>query len=470
MTSPSAPPPKGEGSHLAPPPKGEGSEGVAQQTLCQLLASHGRALCHDPRRVEALLRDLCGEQRRAIFVLVNALRERVAADLMAWPAGVPQALLLARLTQRLCDALGFAPEVARWAVETWALALAQAPAAMGGPSGQVEERSGDRAPPGHAPVPPMVPAGEGDLTVAPEAGAADFTRIGEAIRSAAPGSRILVRPGVYAEGLVLDRPVEIVGAGLASACGEVVVECTETSCLRMETEYAVVRGLVLRGLTGLENRTLFAVDVPQGRLVLEDCAITSDALACVAIHGRSADPLLRRCQVHDGRGSGVFVHHGGMGTLEDCAIFGHALAGVEIGAEGCPTLRRCQILDGKGAGVYVSLRGSGLFEDCTISGNAGHGVEIGWQGNPVLRRCRLGHNGRTAVRLYAGGGGTFEACDLSANTLGAWEVEDGRLQHAGAIEVQSQRTRVHNGVGPLPEGAGPPCHAERSEASDFRPG
>ncbi|MGH2370791.1 MAG: right-handed parallel beta-helix repeat-containing protein, partial [Chloroflexota bacterium] len=80
------------------------------------------------------------------------------------------------------------------------------------------------------------------------------------------------------------------------------------------------------------------------------------------------------------------------------------------------------------------------FEDCAISGNTGAGVEIGWQGNPVLRRCRVNRNGRQAIRLYAGGGGTFEACDLSANPLGAWEVEDGRLHHAGAREPQSGTT------------------------------
>ncbi|MGH2367708.1 MAG: right-handed parallel beta-helix repeat-containing protein, partial [Chloroflexota bacterium] len=431
----------------------------ARQTLCQILATHGRALCDDPRRVEALLRDLCGERRRDVFVLVNALKVRVAADLLGWPAGVPGELLLSRLTQRLCDDLGFTPEVARWGVESWALALAEAPNLAGGGHSGPDRDAWRPQMEGHAlPPKPFEVRGsrfegfrEGDgasnferrtsnsvfrvewphagtlpcqtppedvcphlgaspcrvVTVAQD-GSADCTRIGDALARALPGTRILVQPGVYAEGLVLDKPVEIVGAGLdqrgeRTGAGQVVVEATETSCLRMDTDYASVRGLVLRGRTGLENRTLFAVDVPQGQLVLEDCVITSDALACIAIRGQTANPVLRRCLIHDGKGSGVFVHHGGMGTLEDCAIFGNALAGVEIGTGGNPTLRRCQIMDGKQAGVYVSLGGAGTFEDCAISGNTGAGVEIGWQGNPVLRRCRVNRNGRQAIRLYAGG-------------------------------------------------------------------
>ncbi|MDQ3701851.1 MAG: right-handed parallel beta-helix repeat-containing protein, partial [Chloroflexota bacterium] len=332
----------------------------ARQTLSQLLAAHGRALCEDPRRVEALLRDLCGECRKEVFVLVSALRERVVVDLLAWPAGVPQELLLARLSARLADDLGFSPEVARWAVETWAAALAEIPSPDGLPlttdlalthlargaaaPGDVAlaDHASDRPPPsargvGQGPLRlPVAPGGV--LRVASEPGRADFTSIATAVRHAEPGMRVEVSPGVYAEGIVLDRLVEIVPAPPAAPVqgdmkgdtpdsrpegqpqGLVVVEAMETSCLRMETAYAVVRGIVLRGRAGPEHRTRFAVDVPQGQLLLEDCDLTSDALACVAVRGRTANPVLRRCHVHDGKGSGVFVHHGGRATLEDCAI------------------------------------------------------------------------------------------------------------------------------------------------------
>jgi hypothetical protein len=414
----------------------------AAETLTQLLAAHGRALCDDPRRLEALLRDLCGEERRAIFVLVNALRERVAVDLLGWPAGVPPALLHARLAQRLEASLGFAPDVARWTVETWAGALAAVPGGAGG--GLPAPPAGRGGADARRPEWPLRPEAEEDFVafelagfprtvrrVAREPGAAEFATIGAAIAGASPGTRILVAPGVYAEGIVLDRPVEIVPDRDAGP-GAVVVEAAESSCLLMATGYAVVRGLVLRGCTGLERRTCFAVDVPQGHLVLEDCEVTSDALAGVAIRGRSACPVLRRCQIRDGKGSGVFVHEGGTGTLEDCAVVGNALAGIEVGRDGNPTLRRCVILDGRGPGVYVSLGGAGTFEDCAVSGNGGAGVEIGWLGRPVLRRCRVTHNGQHAVRLYDGGGGTFETCDLSGNALGAWDVADGWVQHNGA--------------------------------------
>lgn len=100
---------------------------LPRQKLCEVIAAYGRALCDDPRRCEGLLRDLCGEHRREIFVLINAVRERVAADLLSSQGSAPNEVLLARLTKRLEDNLALARDAARWAVESWAMALAVIP-------------------------------------------------------------------------------------------------------------------------------------------------------------------------------------------------------------------------------------------------------------------------------------------------------------------------------------------------------
>ncbi len=54
---------------------------VPRQKLREIVSQ--RNILDDPRLCEALLRDLCGEHKREIFVLVAALKERVAADLAA---------------------------------------------------------------------------------------------------------------------------------------------------------------------------------------------------------------------------------------------------------------------------------------------------------------------------------------------------------------------------------------------------
>ncbi|MCA1556319.1 MAG: hypothetical protein LC747_06475 [Acidobacteria bacterium] len=96
---------------------------LPRHTLSRIIAEHGRGICDSPKRVEALLRDLCGAHRREINIIIGALEERVAADLIMAGNSVPREVLLARLAARLRDNLAYTPEAARWGVETWAVAL-----------------------------------------------------------------------------------------------------------------------------------------------------------------------------------------------------------------------------------------------------------------------------------------------------------------------------------------------------------
>ncbi|HXG84602.1 MAG TPA: hypothetical protein VNI84_11300 [Pyrinomonadaceae bacterium] len=91
--------------------------------LRKIIAKYGNDLASDRRRVEGLLKDLCGEYRREINVLTSALEERIPLDLLAANKSTPREVLLTRLAIRLEDNLGLTPEAARWAVDSWALAL-----------------------------------------------------------------------------------------------------------------------------------------------------------------------------------------------------------------------------------------------------------------------------------------------------------------------------------------------------------
>lgn len=104
------------------------------RTLKRLLRTYGPDLIHDPRRTEALLRDLCGQHTREIFVLVNAQRQRIPEELLAAPKWMPRQALYTRLSQQLQTKLALTDRAADWAVVTWAAALGleeeAAPAAL----------------------------------------------------------------------------------------------------------------------------------------------------------------------------------------------------------------------------------------------------------------------------------------------------------------------------------------------------
>src|SRR5437870_1152008 len=98
---------------------------LPRQKLCELIAKYGESLCDEPLRCEGLLRDLCPKDRGAVNLLINALREGVATELRNHSEAVPIELALARLSIRLQDHQVVTEEGARWAVESWALALGE---------------------------------------------------------------------------------------------------------------------------------------------------------------------------------------------------------------------------------------------------------------------------------------------------------------------------------------------------------
>ena len=303
----------------------------------------------------------------------------------------------------------------------------------------------------------------------------DFTTISKAIRAARPGDRILIRPGLYLESLVIDKPLEIIGDGAAA---DIQIHARDTHVVVFRANISRIANLTLRQVGG--EGTWYGVDIGQGRLELEGCEITSQSGPCVAIHD-GADPRLRRNTIHDGKQVGVWVrnqglgtlednditanvragvvidtggnptlrrntiHHGkntgvyvyeqGLGTLEDNDITANAAAGVAIETGGNPTLRRNTIHDGKNCGVLVYEHGQGTLEDNEITANAYSGVEIRADGNPTLRRNRINRNEYEAIWIHRAGKGVVEDNDLTGNKLGAWDI---------AADSRSNVTRAGN--------------------------
>ncbi|MCI0846190.1 MAG: right-handed parallel beta-helix repeat-containing protein [Chloroflexi bacterium] len=261
-------------------------------------------------------------------------------------------------------------------------------------------------------------------------GRSDHFTIGEAIEKAESGDRILVRPGLYQEAMVINKPVEIIGDGNLE---DIVVQASGANVLLFDTTMGRVANLTLRQLEGKDS---FCVNVTRGRLFLEDCDITSHSLACIAIYG-GADPRINRNRIHGGKQSGVMIYDKALGTLEDNDIYGNAFSGVEIKGDGNPALRRNRIYDNRESGVYIYDGGQGLLEDNDIFRNHRAGVRLGNSVNPSLRRNRINRNGIVAVWAPLKGGGDIEDNDLRNNAYGAWNVSndsDEQLKRSANLE------------------------------------
>src|SRR5471030_2461147 len=93
-----------------------------RDVLIEIFAKYGEPLLASPLRTEGLLKDYCGEFRREIFVLVSCLRVGVV-DQVRRQTGPSVKLVCARLALKLEQNLAISSDVAKWAVESWAIAL-----------------------------------------------------------------------------------------------------------------------------------------------------------------------------------------------------------------------------------------------------------------------------------------------------------------------------------------------------------
>lgn len=395
---------------------------LPREKLGEIIARHGPSLIEDARRLEGLLRDYCGQYRREVSVLVMALEERVPMDMLSAPRSAPREVLLARMTTRLCDHLALSEPAARWAVASWALALnlvskeeleaieqttaaPKAVVAAPAPTASTQERvQPEQAAQATQPaqVKGIIVSSKGD---------GQYTSITEALEAASPGMRLLIRPGLYNEALIIEKPVEIIGDGPVE---DIVIRSTASSCIQMRTEQAALSGLTLRGRAagGTGGAAFFTVDVPRGKLTLHNCDVTSDTFSCVAVHGSTSEAAITRCRIHDGADSGLYFFGGSKGTVEECEVFRNMNVGVAITRGARLILRRCKIYEGGNAGIAVWSEAEALVEACEVYANRLAGVGVSEDARLSMKGSSIHEGENSGLYVHRGGEATIESCNL----------------------------------------------------------
>ncbi|HIK05442.1 MAG TPA: right-handed parallel beta-helix repeat-containing protein [Trichormus sp. M33_DOE_039] len=252
-------------------------------------------------------------------------------------------------------------------------------------------------------------------------GDGDYKSISEAINNAKAGMSIVVRPGTYQESLILDKPIKIIGGGSRA---EIIIESKESNCILMQTDYAEVRGLTLRGQGRQNNKQYFAVDVTQGQLILEDCDIVSDSLACVGVTGTTANPIIRRCQIHEGQGGGILVYENGNGTVEDSDIFANAFSGIEVRMQSKFIVRECRIYNGNTGGIFVDKQSQATVENCDIFENSFAGVTVSNDSNILIRDCKIYDGKQGGILFDIQAKGRLDNCEISGHKLSGMEIRN----------------------------------------------
>jgi len=408
--------------------------------------------------------------------LVSCLRVGVV-DQLRQQSGPSVKLACARLALKLEQNLAISGDAAKWAVESWAIALGlldpQAASLIDtvsvtlSPEASPQEEVSDAVTsikegvPSEAPLPPQEEeAADGNfppavekappvyLSQAPEphrplpdwsnpakqwivhpdsSGQKPILR--DALREARANDCLILMPGTYKESLVIKKDLQIRAHGEPQ---EIILESSAGPVITLDGACLLLIGVTVKGLGAKDKKAAPAVEVRSGHLTIEDCDLTSESSNILEVKGAKSEVMSRRSHFHDGKASGIVFQEGAIGYVEECHFYQNKLSHLVIG-QGCsPTVFACKISNALMAGIYVNEGGNGLIENCDIWDNAVAAVQCRRGGNPRVRYCRISGSERYGVLVAEQGEGLFEECQIFDN------------RKAGVTIGQQSRPRFSN--------------------------
>ena len=233
------------------------------------------------------------------------------------------------------------------------------------------------------------------------AGGGDTATLGEALSRAPDGATISVRPGVYAESLVIERPVHV-QAVTEGAGGEVVISPAAGRCLLLDAAAGSLRGLAFEGGAGDGP----CLEVNSGAMEIVGNRLGPWAGSGLLVRDGAA-PLIRDNRFLDIEGSAVVFDDGSSGIVEANRIERTAKSAVRVQAGADPTLRGNEISEAGQAGLLIEEGARGLFDENRILGSLASGIEVRGGAAPRVSANRIEDAGQAGLFIHEGARGEY---------------------------------------------------------------
>lgn len=225
------------------------------------------------------------------------------------------------------------------------------------------------------------------IVVSPES---EFKTIGEAIKSAAPNTRIEVKAGTYRENLIIDKPLQIVGESREST----IIESTDAPVFTMsKARSALARLTVQARVSPAGDNRFHAILVAGGQVTLDDCRVSSESRVALSVHGDDTSAIVRNSEIRGARTSSVLVYNGAQLDIVNSVLTGGGFAGLEVVEQG-NVFARSTTLAGNRGGLVVQKDGFVQMLNSKVVTNGWEGVRVKNYGALILRNTPVEKNPR----------------------------------------------------------------------------
>ena len=232
------------------------------------------------------------------------------------------------------------------------------------------------------------------------AGGGDTATLAEAISRAPNGATISIRAGVYAESLVIERPVHL--RALAEGTeGDVVIRPAGGRCLLLDAPSGSLEGLAFQGGDGKS-----CLEVRSGAMEIVGNRLGPWAGNALVVRDGAA-PLIRDNHFLDIAGSAVVFDEGGGGTVEGNRIERTAKSAIRVRAGADPKVRDNEISEAGQAGLLIEQGAGGVYGGNRIVGPLGSGIEVRGGAAPSVSANRIEDAGQSGLFIHEGAKGEY---------------------------------------------------------------
>ncbi|WP_160148074.1 protein kinase domain-containing protein [Rubripirellula obstinata] len=284
-----------------------------------------------------------------------------------------------------------------------------------------------------APEPKPLPSGsKNDPMVVVADSTGSHLTLAAAIADAPPDGFIQLKPGIYKESLLIDKPITITGPPHAAGDDFKCILRNDTDTLiRVDSEQGTVslRGISIVGKGTKMTNEFNAVEVVAGTLIIQDVDLTTSSFNCVKVRTNAIFGA-QNCRFFDSRKIAVSAKNHAEVQLVDCQFQG---SGVElIGGGG--KVAGCEFFGARG--VWCQDNASAVrISGCKFDNGTSDSVAA-LQGAKVVLKDSEFLRGNKAIQVIGGDVVVQAGCLINDYTVAAF-VSSGSLQIESAEILES---------------------------------
>lgn len=260
----------------------------------------------------------------------------------------------------------------------------------------------------------------------------EYKEISKAIQNSDNG-KIKVDQGTFNDLQQVNGKIDLVGSGTE----ETILKLNGRVGITFQTNYSKISHMTIKH-TAVTNKQSSALYIPEGKLILEDCVITSDEGVCIHASNPNTEVVLRRCKIYGTKHNAILAVKQAKITIENCEIFETKNPSIMID-NSILNISNSKVYKSKTNGIFIQNGSKARLEQVEIYQNDFPGIYVSDSGTYVeINNSKINNGNDVGVKVDNYASVFLQSCNLVQNKSNGIEG----INHA---QININNCHINNG-------------------------